>query len=44
VDPAHKEEYLGDAEFLALFETDRDSFRAMPKWKRDAKKKQVGLF
>lgn len=44
VDPASKEEYLEDAVFSSLFAMDRAAFRALPKWKRDAAKKQHGLF
>jgi hypothetical protein len=44
VDPANKEEYLSDAEFSKLFGVDKAAFKAQPKWKRDAKKKELGLF
>ena len=44
VDPAQKEEYLSDKEFNEVFGTDRASFRAMPKWKRDDAKRKKGLF
>ena len=44
VDPTCKEEYLDNATFAALFNVDRAAFKAMPKWKRDAAKKNVGLF
>jgi len=44
VNPALKEEYLDDATFAQLFGTDRSSFMALPKWKKDAAKKAVGLF
>lgn len=44
VNPALKEEYLDDGTFTQLLGTDRASFRALPKWKKDAAKKSVGLF
>ena len=44
VDPAQKEEYLSDAEFVTVFGVDRITFRGMPKWKRDQQKKTKGLF
>jgi hypothetical protein len=44
VNPAIKEEYLDDVTFAQLLGTDRASFKALPKWKRDAAKKSVGLF
>jgi hypothetical protein len=44
VDPTRKEEYLDLNSFKTVFGTDKDSFAALPKWKRDAKKKEVGLF
>lgn len=44
VDPSRKEEYLSKAEFLKIFEMDIAAFNAMPKWKKDQKKKAVGLF
>jgi hypothetical protein len=44
VDPTKKEEYLEDAIFSQLFGVTKDAFRAQPKWKRDAKKKDLGLF
>jgi len=44
VDPTRKEEYLDAATFAKLFAMDKAAFLALPKWKRDAKKKELGLF
>lgn len=44
VDPAKKEEYLSDADFNKLFGTTKDAFNTQPKWKKDKKKKELGLF
>ena len=44
VNPSQKEDYLSDADFSKLFSMTRDAFRALPKWKRDTKKKELGLF
>lgn len=44
VDPSRKEEYLDDATFKQVFNTDRGAFAALAKWKRDDAKKKVGLF
>jgi hypothetical protein len=44
VDPARKEDYLSAAEFSTVIGLSRAEFAALPKWKRDSKKKQVGLF
>lgn len=44
VDPTAKEQYLVASEFQKLFEMDIASFNSLPKWKRDAKKKALGLF
>ena len=44
VDPARKEEYLDDKTFKELFETDKKTFAALPKWKKDDAKKKKGLF
>jgi hypothetical protein len=44
VNPANKEEYLSDAEFSKLFGVDKATFKAQPKWKKDTKKKELGLF
>ena len=44
VNPASKEQYLSDADFEALFKTDKASFLAQPKWKQANAKKLHGLF
>ena len=44
VDPAKKELYLSDEEFQRLFGTTKDAFSAQPAWKRNQKKKDLGLF
>jgi hypothetical protein len=44
VDPTKKEEYLSNEDFAAKFGVDKATFAAQPKWKRDAKKKELGLF
>lgn len=44
IDFASKELLLSDADFARVFGVARDAFAALPKWKRDAEKKRVGLF
>lgn len=44
MNPTCKEEYLDAATFASLFNMERAAFAALPKWKRDAAKKTVGLF
>lgn len=44
VDPSRKEDYLDDATFTSKFGVSRADFAAQPKWRRDAKKKELGLF
>lgn len=44
VEPTLKEEYLEDASFQTVFGMDRNSFKGLPKWKRDEAKKKKGLF
>jgi hypothetical protein len=44
VDPARKELYLDDKEFRQLFACEKQAFAALPKWKRDLKKKELNLF
>jgi hypothetical protein len=44
VDPTRKEDFLDAATFSSLFGMDKAAFAALPKWKRDAKKKELGLF
>ncbi|CAM6031400.1 unnamed protein product [Sphagnum compactum] len=43
-DPSKKEEYLDNATFASLFGCDKATFVAQPKWKRDQKKKELGIF
>jgi hypothetical protein len=44
VNPAAKEQHLDASEFQKVFEMDVTTFNSLPKWKRDSKKKAVGLF
>ena len=44
IDPANKERHLSPSDFSKVFGMDLAAFNALPKWKRDAKKKEVGLF
>ncbi|CAH0479702.1 unnamed protein product [Peronospora belbahrii] len=44
IDITSKENYLTDAEFQTVMEMSRDEFAKLPKWKKQAKKKAVGLF
>ncbi|OQR93077.1 villin-like protein [Achlya hypogyna] len=44
IDITTKESYLSDAEFQTVFGQSRAEFNAMPKWKQQAKKKEVKLF
>ena len=44
VDPTQKEIYLNDTEFVKLFGSDKATFAKSPKWKKDQKKKDLGLF
>ena len=44
INPAMKEEYLHEDEFQKIFSTSKREFRAMPRWKRDMKKKELQLF
>ncbi|KAL4109413.1 hypothetical protein PRIC1_001113 [Phytophthora ramorum] len=44
IDITSKEIYLSDAEFQTLLEMNRAEFAQLPKWKQQAKKKDVGLF
>ena len=44
VDPDLKEEYLNDDEFDRAFGMERETFMALPVWKRRAAKKKVNLF
>jgi advillin len=36
--------YLSDAEFATVMGYTRAEYSALPKWKQQAKKKEVGLF
>lgn len=36
--------YLSDAEFSTVVGMSKSEFAALPKWKQQAKKKEVGLF
>ena len=44
VDKTKKEEHLSVAHFVAQFGMSREDFAKLPKWKRNAAKKKVGLF
>ena len=44
VDPAKKEEYLSDSEFVQVFGMDRDQFSSMPGWKQVNLKRSKHLF
>ena len=44
VDPARKEDYLSDAEFIKVFDMNRDDFESLPNWKKQNLKKKVNLF
>ncbi len=44
MDLSIKETYLDDDTFMAKFGMDKESFMALPKWKRDNKKKSIGLY
>ena len=44
IDPTMKESYISDAEFSKVFSVSRKEFENLSKWRRDAKKKEVGLF
>lgn len=44
VDPVQKELSLHDAEFTRAFKMERAAFEALPAWKRNQLKKDVGLF
>lgn len=43
-DVAHKEQYLTEAQFTQLFGMTKAQFEHLPKWKRETKKKELGLF
>eukprot|EP00595_Chromulina_sp_UTEXLB2642_P000003 CAMPEP_0196761982 /NCGR_PEP_ID=MMETSP1095-20130614/1310_1 /TAXON_ID=96789 ORGANISM="Chromulina nebulosa, Strain UTEXLB2642" /NCGR_SAMPLE_ID=MMETSP1095 /ASSEMBLY_ACC=CAM_ASM_000446 /LENGTH=818 /DNA_ID=CAMNT_0042112171 /DNA_START=51 /DNA_END=2507 /DNA_ORIENTATION=+ len=44
VDPTKKEKYLDSKTFAQVFGSTIEEFAALPKWKQDKKKKEVGLF
>lgn len=44
VDPTRKEEYLTDEVFRDVFGMDRLQFQGLPKWRRNAQKKNANLF
>lgn len=44
VDVTKKETYLSDSDFEIAFEMSKAEFTQLPKWRQQAKKKQVGLF
>jgi len=44
VDVAKKETYLSDADFSSLFGVTQEEFAKQPKWKRDGRKKEHGLY
>lgn len=44
VDAAKREEYLSDSDFMATFGMNKADFAKMPKWKRDGRKRENGLF
>jgi hypothetical protein len=44
IDLSKKEMYVSNETFQQLFEMTKETFASLPKWKRDEKKKAVGLF
>lgn len=44
VDPTRKEEYLTNADFCELFGMEKETFRALPNWKRVLIKKKHKIF
>ncbi|EMP28977.1 Advillin [Chelonia mydas] len=44
VDPAKKENYLSESDFVAVFGIRREEFAALPSWKQINLKKEKGLF
>ncbi|KAF2070452.1 hypothetical protein CYY_008232 [Polysphondylium violaceum] len=44
LDPSNLEKYLSDQDFVKYFQMKIESFESLPKWKRDDKKKSIGLF
>lgn len=44
VDLANLEMYLSDADFVAAFGMDKETYKSTPKWKQAPLKKKAGLF
>ncbi|CAL8336005.1 unnamed protein product [Lota lota] len=44
VDPANKEKYLSDSDFLNIFQLSKEQFAGLPAWKQLKLKKEKGLF
>jgi hypothetical protein len=44
VDWACREDYLSDDDIVKHFGMNRDELKALPKWKRQAAKKKLGIF
>ncbi|MFT7801106.1 advillin [Arapaima gigas] len=44
VDPAQKEKYLSDSDFIAVFGLSKDQFSCLPQWKKLNMKKSKGFF
>lgn len=45
IDPLRKEDFLSEEEFAAAFDgMSREELKALPDWKRDQKKKALGIF
>ena len=44
IDPARREAYLADDDFVKILGTPRAEFEALPAWKRKSIKQGVGLF
>lgn len=44
IDTTRKQDFLSSEEFQNVFGMDKAAFDALPKWKQQAKKKEVGLF
>jgi hypothetical protein len=43
-DVTRKEEYLSEEQFKDLFQMSKSEFSKLPKWKKELKKKELGLF
>lgn len=44
IDAVHKEDFLSDADFKAVFGVEREAFDTIPQWKKNNLKKKAGLF